>query len=390
MLPKQKYNVAVIGAGPAGICAAATAARRGASVLLIDSGATLGGSVTAAMHRCLCGLYSADPVTPSNTLNDGAQRLVVKRMTFKAGLEVFPSRFGRAYVLEFPASAWETSLAHLCTEAKLDVVMQTRAIAIGREANRVISLRLAGATEETVTIGALVDCSGAGNILQLAGEDAVQPLDPASTDMLGGYAIRWAGLNGDADMMRIQVPFVLTGAVNQKVLPHAAKFATFFPGPGTGEGVLKLAIPPDAFAPEQVEPFVTGAIQVLRERCPPFSAAKIVELSPHALRRDGRRLRGKYVVTEEDVLSAKKHGSDAVRAWWPIENWDVERGPTYVYPPAGDHYDIPPHALQSAAIENLFAGGMCISATRAAAASTRAGGICLATGAKAGELAAAR
>jgi hypothetical protein len=390
VLLKKKYDVAVVGAGPAGVCAAVAAARRGVSVLLIDSGATLGGSVTAAMHRCLCGLYSADPVSPCNTLNAGMQRDVVMRMSAKAGItSVFPAKFGRAYVLEFPASAWESALADICAEPKVDLSTNTRAIAVRRKAHCVESLQLGGAADATVAIDALIDCTGGGSVLELVGEDALQPADPASTDMLGGYAIRWARLSGDADMLRLEIPYVLNVAVNENALPHAAKFATFFPGPGEGEGVLKLAIPPDAFFPEQVEPFGADTIRILKERVPAFVSATIVEMSPRALRRDGRRLRGKYIVAEDDVLSARKHGPDAVHAWWPIENWDAEKGPSYTYPPEGDFYDIPPAALQSAVVENLFAAGTCLSATRTAAASTRAGGICLATGGKAGEMAAA-
>ncbi len=387
MLPRQKYDIAVVGAGPAGVCAAAAAARRGAAVLLIDAGNRLGGSVTAAMHRSLCGLYAAAPSAPADTLNAGLQREVVTRMVRNAPSGVVPRTFGHASVLEFPTSAWESALTDICADSKVDLRTDTRAIAVSREGDRIISLRLSGTVDGTFPVNAVVDCTGGGNILQLVGEDALQPPDRASTDMLGGYAIRWAGLTGDADLLRLQIPYALNQAVIEGSLPHAARFAVFYPGPSPGEGVLKLAIPPNAFSPEQANPFVRSVILEVRESIAAFTSATIIEMSPHALRRDGRRLRGKYLVTESDVLSGKKRGPDAIHAWWPIENWDSEKGPSYDYPPPGDHYDIPPEALQSAVVENLFAGGTCISATRAAAASTRVGGICLATGAKAGELA---
>jgi hypothetical protein len=358
VLSAQKYDIAVVGAGAAGICAAAAAASRGASVLLIESGARLGGSVTLAMHRCLCGLYSAQPRHPSETLNGGLQRELVTRMWRQAPTAVIPRQFGKACVLEFPPTGWESALASMCAVPGIDLHMNTRAVAVERSGNRIVSLAVEGELAGTFSIAKVIDCSGGGSVLQLLGEDVMQPMEPESTKMLGGYAIRWGGLPADAEPLRLQVP-------------HTAKFATFFPGPGAGEGVLKLAIPPKGFSTEEVEPFVAGTIQVLRERLPAFSPATIIEMSPRALSREGRRLRGKYTVTEQDVLSARKHTPDAVHACWPIE-----------------HYDIPPAALQSAVIDNLYAAGTCLSATRAAAASTRAGGICLATGGKAGELAA--
>jgi len=119
-----------------------------------------------------------------------------------------------------------------------------------------------------------------------------------------------------------------------------------------------------------------------------LSVATISEISPRILPRDGRRLLGRYTLTEDDVLTARQHGGDSVKAWWPAERWDAASGPSYAYPPIGRPYDIPLDALRSSAIDNLFVAGNTISATAGAAASSRASGICLATGAAAGEIAA--
>ena len=43
-----RYDVAVIGGGPAGVCAAISAARRGMKVLLVESTGALGGMATSA------------------------------------------------------------------------------------------------------------------------------------------------------------------------------------------------------------------------------------------------------------------------------------------------------------------------------------------------------
>src|SRR5208337_5337953 len=87
---KNDCDVAVIGAGPAGVCAAAAANGGAANVLLIDSSPRLGGSVTAAMHRCMCGLYSSAPKDPLDTLNASAQRDMVRRMLSKDPAHVLP------------------------------------------------------------------------------------------------------------------------------------------------------------------------------------------------------------------------------------------------------------------------------------------------------------
>ena len=230
---------------------------------------------------------------------------------------------------------------------------------------------------------AVVDCTGGGRVLQLAGDDAILPLDPAG-EMLSGYSIRFANLTGDAEILRLQTVYSLTQAADAGSLPPLAKFTTFYPGPHDGEGVCKLAINPEEL---QVHQFADRVVEHLRRDVPAFSDAKVLEQSPNLVRRDGRQLRGRYIVTEEDVLTGRKIGPEAVHAWWPIERWDIKEGPTYAYPPAGEHYDIPDDALRSAAIENLFAAGICVSATASAVASIRASGICLATGDAAGRLA---
>jgi 2-polyprenyl-6-methoxyphenol hydroxylase-like FAD-dependent oxidoreductase len=379
---RPKYDVAVIGAGPAGVAAAAGAAESGKNILLVDASDRLGGAVTAAMHRSLCGLYAGAPQSPLDTLNGGTQRNIVELMLRNEPQLVQPRRFGKAWVLEFPASAWLAALAHVCSEPNIDLKLNSRVTAIRRESNRITAIQI----DDWIEIKALIDCTGGGNVLQLAGNDTLLPPDPTGP-MLGGYAIRFTNLTGEPEMLRLQTAYALSQATGTGILPPLARFTAFYPGPGDNEGVCKLAVNPEEFSMEQVKQFADAVVEHLRREVPAFRDAKIVEQSPRAQRRDGRRLRGKFIVTEDDVLSARKIGEDAVHAWWPIELWDISQGPTYTYPPPDEYYDIPLDALHSAAVENLFAGGICVSATPAAAASIRAGGICLATGDAAGRLA---
>ena len=383
----NSYDVAVIGAGPAGVAAAA-AAGNAASVVLIESTKRFGGSVTAAMHRCMCGLYCQAPQNVLDTLNDSAQRRIVQKMSLKDPASVRPRQFGKAWVLEFPAQAWESSLLELCTEAKVDLQMQCRVTALRREGSRVAAIEVQNPVSQWIEAKAVIDCTGGGHILRLAGEDTYHPPDESAEATLGGFAFRLAGLGGDLEMLRLQIPHCLARAVEKNLLPRIARFTVFYPGPEDAGGVCKLAVNPQQLGDGEAEAFARQVFDYLKSEIDAFASARIVEMSPRILPRDGLRLRGKYVVTEEDILQARKHGPDAVHAWWPIERWKVSEGPTYVYPPVGDYFDIPPDALNSAAIDILFAAGTCLSATTAAAASVRASGICLATGDAAGRLAA--
>jgi hypothetical protein len=380
-------DIAVVGAGPAGVCAAAAAARGGAKVLLIDSSPRLGGAVSDAMHRCMCGLYSAAPTDPTDTLNGNAQRDVIRRMMAKEPSRVIPRQLGKAWVLEFPATAWAESLGDIAREAKADVLLESKVAALRRESNQIVAIQLHGPDSPWTSVKAIIDCTGGGAVLKLAGEDTYQAPDN-NNRMLCGYAARISGINGDAELLRLQIPYALAQAVERNKLPRLARFTVFYPGPAAGQGICKLAVDQAELNDDQAAVFLDEVFLHLKHEIPALAQAEIVEKSPRILPRDGLRLAGRYVLTEDDVLSARVIGDDSIHAWWPIEKWDVATGPSYAYPPAGRHYDIPPDALRSNAIENLFAAGACLSATQSAAASSRASGICLATGDAAGRLAA--
>src|ERR1700722_2675101 len=236
-MTESRYDVAVAGAGPAGVCAAAAAANGGAKVLLIDSSPRLGGSVTAAMHRCMCGLYASAPDNPLDTLNGNAQRDIVRRMMEKEPPRVIPCRLGKASVLEFPAVAWEQSLAEICAESKADLQLGSRITAVRREGNRIDAIELQGRESQWIGVKVVIDCTGGGAVLKLAGEDAYQTPDEDNPRMLCGFAARLTGIAGDTELLRLQIPYALAQAVEKKTLPRIARFTVFYPGPGAGEGI---------------------------------------------------------------------------------------------------------------------------------------------------------
>jgi glycine/D-amino acid oxidase-like deaminating enzyme len=383
-MPSANYDIAIIGAGPAGVAAAYAAAERGARALLIESTRRVGGSVIAAMHRSLCGLYSQMPASPINTLNAGAQREVVRHLLDLAPDQVHTKAIGKAVVLEFPSAAYECALVKLIDRPTIDRRMNMPLTAARRDGDHLLAIQAGG---DWITAKAFIDCTGAGALLQLLGEDTMQPKDEQR--MLGGFSIRLTGITGDPETLRLQVPYVLAKAVNHGELPSGARLTMFHPGPGPSDGVCKLAVRPDQFAGQSSRMLSEQIVDLLRRDLPAFSGANIIELSPHPMPRDGRRLLGKATVNEQGIIDALQLGAGDVHAWWPIEDWQIEQGPVYTYPPVGRHYDIPRAAMQSAVIDNLFAAGLCVSATAAAAASVRASGICLATGYAAGAAAVA-
>jgi hypothetical protein len=108
------------------------------------------------------------------------------------------------------------------------------------------------------------------------------------------------------------------------------------------------------------------------------------------LEREGRRVRGEYTLTKDDVLLARKFSDGIVKNAWPIELWDRLKGTVYKYVPRGDYYEIPLRCLMVRNIANLLTAGRCISVTHEALGSTRVMGACMALGDQAGKAAAYR
>ena len=312
------YDIAIIGAGPAGVCAAA-AAGGAASVLLIDISPRLGGSVTAAMHRCMCGLYSSAPKNPLDTLNAFAQRDIVRRMLAKEPSRVLTRQMGKAWVLEFPAPAWESALAEICAESHADLRLGCRITAVRRQGNRIMAIQLEDRQPLWIDVKILIDCTGGGAVLKLAGEDAVFPPDDTRRTHPGRLrrpAIRHRrrrGIAPPANSLR------LGPGGGKGPAPRVARFAVFYPGPVSGEGICKLAVNPRELSNSDAESFLSQVVQHLNREIPALANARIVEKSPRILPRDGLRLRGRFVVDDQHVLLARQVGPDAVHAWWPLE-----------------------------------------------------------------------
>lgn len=389
-------DIAIIGGGPAGVTTAIAARRAGAKrVILIEQSDKLGGAVTHAMHRAICGLYADKPASLTHTLNAGLQREVITRMSEIAPEHVTVKQMGKAHVLEFPTHAWQTTLQTLCDDAGVELHMQTSLVQVNRSANHIDAISLEHHSHPTIkptrydlSPRIVIDATGQGHVLQRAGHDTHQPASPDAR-MMGGYAMRLANLTGDTDTLRLQIPFTLAKAVQQNQLPSMARLTVFHPGPNAGEGVCKMAVSPgDLLEAGLATSRALAAFNCLKNTLDAFAQAHIIEHSPSPQSRDGLRLAGLFTLTQQHVLSPPPCNDPyAIKAWWPIERWDAATGPTYQYGPVGEPYAIPTNALRCATVNNLLAAGMNISADADAAASLRASGVCLALGDAAGRLA---
>jgi hypothetical protein len=234
----------------------------------------------------------------------------------------------------------------------------------------------------------VIDCTGNGDVAALAGADF--ELSPESERQLAGFTIRVSGLLEGDDTLSLKVPYHCARAVERHILPQSLRFTTFTPGDTPGEGYIKMSLTGedtpdrDRHALENAQALIAYLVQVM----PAFRGARITGTSLKVLDREGRRITGDYMLSEEDVLAARKFPDAIVRNAWPIELWDRTKGTLYRYVPRGDYYEIPFRCITVRGMTNLLTAGRCISVSPAALGSTRVMGACMALGEQAGRAAA--
>lgn len=381
-------DVLVAGGGVAGVAAAVGAARKGCRVVLAESTGHLGGIGTRGMLRSICGLYQNGAAEPAETLNSGIVREIVSSLRERAPLRGI-QKIGKVFVLPCASNDLEAVLHSLCGDQQgLTVGLEWPVVSVASTAGNIAEVTLGRQGQhKKIVPRAVVDCTGDGELAFLAG--AAYEIAAAAEVQLSGCTVQVNGLIAPEETLPIKVPYVLTRAVESGALSSPMRFSTYAPGDGPDEGFLKFSIDGSTGSDreQQVRDEVLKAIGLLKERLPSFRSVSVSRISG-VLRREGRRVLGHYVLTEQDVLSARKFPDGVVRNSWPIELWDPSRGTRYRYVPDGDHYEIPFRCLQVKGFDNLLAAGRCISATHEALGSTRVMGTCIALGDIAGQAAA--
>ncbi len=364
----------------AGIAAAVSAARSGHATVLLDQRPAAGGTGGFSGLTTLCGLFD----DAGEFLNDGFVREFAEALTEQrparaeaaghhpqpAGLEIGdpihrPVRMGRVWVLPYrPERFREVATRLLAATPNLQTHWNTPVTDVIVESNRIVRLN-------QFSVGAVIDCSGSAEVARLTGAQCLATDETTqSPAVIFPLCDVTRDLDSAAAVAQVLLPLARAGfpplhlQASLEANTLTAKFT------GRAEQVPDLI----AFLQKNVSGF---------ENC----RTPVTEFKPAA--RAGRMILGQYLLTGADVLAGRKFPDAVARCAWPIEQWGVDGAVRFQYLPAGTTYDIPARALRAAGVQNLFMAGKTISADVAAIASARVMGCGLATGAAAGNLAAA-
>ena len=383
----MKYDIIVAGAGPAGICAAVSAARQGARVALIERYGVVGGNLTAGYVGPILG--SVGP----GTMRDEVCGLLGVKDNDWIGEQGNAHNFEKA----------KFTLADLVAkESNIDVFLQTAVFDVIKDGNVVKGLVCASNEgplrfEAPVTI----DCTGDGIVSFMAGaevgkgrEDGL--MQPVTLEFTIDGVDEERGLIciGDVDNVELNGQRFLDWCKDRAAegkIPEKLAAVRLHPCVEKGRRQVNTTQVNrvDITRIEQIFPAdyelrqqINLLRDFLRENLPGYENIKVIGSGTTTGVRESRRIMGDYVI-DADELSAGKRFPDVIvhDALFivDIHNPDgagqAEDKIQYCQP-----YDLPYRCFLPKGLEGLMVAGRCISGTHRAHASYRVMSICMAMG----------
>lgn len=378
----EAVDIAVIGAGVAGIAAACGAAQNGASVLLIDKNDRIGGLGTNAEVGTICGLYTYG--------KDGYELNVGQfAATFADRIGVLsksvPEQDGTGLkFLPYNTESFEQVCCEMIASPQITYLPSTRLMNVNKQGRNTTEIRITNADgEQLIPVKAIVDTSGVSIASDLLGLAIKEPdFDQVTTQVFK--------IEGIAFEQEQQVFLVMRRALCNAILnghlPKGSDEVYLVPGSFKENTMMfKLNLNDQA---QNIRERVQEIASFLIENVMSFRNAKLLSMANTSSKRIAGRPYGRMMLSSSDVLSCAKSEDGIAKGNWPQEIWKSGEPLKLVPLRSHDYYDIPADCLISREIDNLFFGGRCISADDEAIASARVMGTCLQTGFAAGYMAA--
>lgn len=389
---RKDVDVFIAGGGPAGIAAAVTAARMGASVFLAEKGQCFGGAATLAA------------VPAFMRFSDGEHFLAGG-----IGREVFDAIYGSKSdytIIEYPIDCEKLKLFYdkLVLESGADFLFDTQVIDVQAEKGTIQTVILVG-HENLFAIKAhtYIDCTGDGSLAVMAGAnwekgDGAGHMMPATLcslwrDIDWNRAIAELGKDPDARMLSQAFEDDIF-TVRDPSLPGMWRLADHLGGgnighvfgiDGTDEIQLTEGILEARQRMKEYEYYYTHYLEG-------YENAHIVSTGSILGIRETRRILGEYVLSAKDYENRATFSDEIGRYCYPIDlhavTPDAEKT---AYDEAyqkgygkGNSYGIPYRCLLPLNTTNLLTAGRCISTSREMNGSTRVMPCCFITGMAAG------
>lgn len=390
MLPKKELHtdVLVLGSGPAGFSAAYTAAKNGAKVILVEQGADIGGISTSGLM--------------SHWTGSCGSPLYFEILRRSKAMDEYPTE---NITLIDPEKLKTMYLEMLC-EVGCRVMLYTFACDAICDGDRVLGASVINKSGQTdIYAKVTIDATGDGDIAARAGaeftlgRESDQKMQPATLMFkVAGVDCSRAAFLGSFETT-YQTEKGELQALAKEHLPypagHVLTIASTLPGVVTCN--MTNAIDIDGTSAEDLTKAtilcrrqMDDIVKFLREFVPGFENCFIISSASLIGIRETRHFKGKYTITQEDILQAKVFDDYVVKdAYFNFDVHNItgagldETGVQHNFSQKKG-YTIPYGCLLPESKENLLLCGRNISGTHMAHSNFRAMPICVGTGEAAG------
>lgn len=323
-------EILVVGGGLTGVCAAVAASEMGASVILVERNGRGGGNFTSSLVSTFCGYH---------TVKDGKERLICsglgERIFSHLSKENAIGRFiyhAKVPVVPVDGPVLIRCLDEMLIKAGVQVLFHQSACDVVLEGNRVKAVIVSEKCGQyAIRCKTVIDCSGDGDVAFMAGvpvlTDGGCTQFPTLVFHLGGVDFAEASKITKRDLDKLLVKAVQTGEFD---LPRTEGSLSLMPREGMVQanlGLLKIKDRP--ISALDIEDISFGQLEgrrqaflyldFLRKRVAGYENAYICKFPETIGIRETRRMKGRYVLTKEDFLAARKFSDGIACSSWPVE-----------------------------------------------------------------------
>lgn len=395
-----RYEVVVLGGGPAGIAAALAAGRSGRSTLLIERYGFMGGAGTAAGLSTFCGLHAVVHGKHEQVVHGVADDVLARLQSMdglnKPHLTIRDQITAQAYDI----SAFKIAADELVAEANVQILFHAFGVGAELESDdRIGTLFVETKSGRFAIVSELfVDASGDGDLAAWAGvpyemgDGAGNMLYPSTMFRINGVDPQKAGRAWEL------IPTLMDEAEKAgRTFPRKKPIVRPQRNPIEWRANLTQIKNPNGTAVSGVDAaqLTYGEIegrrqcwdvfQFIKGVTPGFENAYIVEIAPQIGIRETRRITGEYQLTEKDVLGCRDFDDSIGVNGWPVEA-HVKGDVKFVFTPPGSrgYNQIPYRIIVPKKVDNLFVVGRCASMSHEGQSSARVSGSCFVMGQAAG------